>query len=100
MFKNDDIVISAYLCSKDIDRYIYKGIPITSYLENTEDALSFNTQKMLSSFSKCLKTCKQLNLFKKFEEMRVIDSPAFKVGTAIILLLLIIVICMAISIKK
>ncbi len=93
MFKNDDIVISAYLCSKNIDRIIFKNIPITNYSPNTEDALSFDTRKMLHSFYKCLKTCRQLKLFKKFEDMRVVDSPAFKAGFAIIVLLLIIVIC-------
>lgn len=93
MFKNDDIVISAFLCSRKIERYVFNKVPTTNSDDCTIDALSFNYLKMLQSFERCVKYCKEIELFISFEEYCVSDSPIFKAIFLIILILLIIVIC-------
>lgn len=97
MFKNDDIVISAYLCSKNIDRYVFNNVPITNSDDTTADALSINYMNMLYSFFRTVKYCKEINLFTHFEKLNITDAPTFKVMMIIIFIFLILIICIVIN---
>ena len=92
LFKNDDVLISAYLCKNHIPRYTFKDIPLTISADATEDALSFNYGKMFLSFSKALEKCKAYDLFITFEDNEIADSATFKIVAIILMVILIIII--------
>jgi len=94
MFKNDDIVISAYLCSKNIDRYVFNNVPVANTNDLMVDALSINYLNMMRSFIRTVNYCQELNLFTKYETLYIKDSPTFKIiMITILVLLLIVIIC-------
>lgn len=98
LFKNDDVVISAYLCSKNIDRIVFKNMPVVNNDVLTADALSADYYKMMISFFNAVQECKDLGLLYKCEDLYYTDSPVITV-TAIALLITIIVVIVIVVIR-
>jgi len=87
LFKSDDILISSYLCSKNIKRYIFEKMPLVDVNISSPDALSHNLVGMLNVFKNAVNKCKKLGLLKKIEKSSIIYSPHFKVNFWIIITL-------------
>ena len=91
LFKNDDVLISAFLCKNNISRYTFNDIPLTITPDVKEDALSFNYGKMFLSLSKALEKCKAYKLFTRFEDNSISDSPTFKIIAILVIIIFIII---------
>jgi hypothetical protein len=93
VFRNDDVLLSCYLNSKDIPRIVVDGDPLELSF-NSRDALSANI-KTSTDIIKAFNTCKKWGLFKKQEHISFFRSF---LGPIIILLLIIIIIIIIIII--
>jgi hypothetical protein len=93
LFHNDDVLISAYLSSRDIDRLVFLDIPSVT-LVNGNDALSSDFLKSAERTHQSIKVAKDLGLYKKIEPMTMMETPLAKGTIGILAIILLInVIC-------
>jgi hypothetical protein len=91
IFKSDDILLSSYLCSKNIKRITFENMPLVTINIASEDALSNNLPNMLKVFRNAVTKCQKLGLLTKLEKSSTIYSPYFKFNFWIIMLVLILI---------
>jgi hypothetical protein len=89
IFRSDDILLSSYLCSKNINRITFKDMPLVEVSIATDDALSNNLGKMIKVFRSAVDKCQKLGLLKKLEASSTLYSPYFKFNFWIIMIVLI-----------
>ncbi len=91
VFLNDDVLISAYLSSRNIKRMVYSDIePVTCLDETRDDALSANLWSMVQKLKLAVNYCQSVDLFTTMEPYDVTETPTVRCGIAIIAMLLII----------
>jgi len=91
IFRSDDILLSSYLCSKNIKRITFKDMPLVTVSIATEDALSSNLTGMLKVFRNAVYKCQKLGLLHKLEKSSTIYSPYFKFNFWVIMVVLILI---------
>lgn len=87
IFKSDDILLSAYLCKKNIKRITFNNMPIVTNCVESPDALSGDVFKMMSTFNRTVQKCIDMKMFVHFEKLAMTESPVFKIPLFIILIL-------------
>ncbi len=88
---NDDVLISGYLSKHGVDRLVFCDIPEVTHADNDEEALSSDLFKMIGRMNRAINKAKELGLFPTMEQLSVDETTAGKVGAALILLFLLII---------
>lgn len=91
LFYNDDVLISSYLSSKDIDRLVFLDIPSVT-LVNGNDALSSDFIKSSERTRESIQVAKKLGLYKTIEPMTMMETPVAKGAIAAIAIILLIIV--------
>jgi hypothetical protein len=89
LFCNDDIVISGYLSSRGIDRYVFYDLPGVISSPCSSDALSFNVPSMVLRMHKAIKIAEERGLFQTYEHGNYSETIFWKTVIIIIVLILI-----------
>lgn len=96
-FMNDDIVISAYLSMKNVDRIIFPDVPVPAHVvnsvtrtrERTVSEISYDLDKFFQRMNIAIRTCKSLGMYAITEPM---DPSETVVGVGMILFFVILII--------
>jgi len=89
LFKSDDVVLSGLLCSQNIKRITFNGMPQVKMVVS-DDALAADPLKMLKTFNNAL--TKMKSYFIKFEQLEVMESPVIKTPLFIFVVLVFLII--------
>lgn len=90
IFFNDDVLISGYLSKVGIERRIFLGLPDIIHYNGT-DALCADLPKMILRLHTSINKSKEYGFFPTMEYVAIDETPAYRVGASIILLILVIV---------
>ena len=91
LFHNDDVLISSYLSSKDVDRLVFLDIPSVT-LVSGNDALSSDFLKSSERTHQSIKVAKDLGLYKHIEPMTMMETPVTKGALGAIAIILLIIV--------
>jgi len=89
LFCNDDIVISGYLSSRGVDRYVFYNLPGVISGTCSKDALSFDVPSMVLRMHKAIKIAEKRGLFQEYEQSNYSETIFWK--TIILLLAFILI---------
>lgn len=90
IFHNDDMLFSAYLCKRGIERRVFAGIPKYDHLSG-EAALSGDFFKMYDRTWKAIRKLQEMQYFEdEFIEANYYDTIIFKIICMTLLLILVI----------
>ena len=88
VFRNDDILFSAYLCKKGIKRLVFKDVPNINRIENEEhNALSSSFLRVVSTMNNSINKLKDEGLFCKFEQQGTEETAVIKFIVIVLLIL-------------
>ena len=98
LFMNDDIVISGYLSTKNINRKIFSDVATVSFVsddlgkrDRNSSEISYNLDIFFQRMNLAIDKCKSLNMYQKTEPMNFDESIAM-ISIFIILILILILI--------
>lgn len=90
IFRNDDVLISGYLCKRGIERRVFLDIP-TAHHASGADALSANLGKLFSSLSESIEKVKEYGFLVTTEDSNIEDTPVARGLISVIIIIVIIV---------
>lgn len=92
LFCNDDIVLSAYLNSKNIKIMTFNNMPSVKSIYLESNALSFDCLNMFSRLKRAFYKMKTLGMFNNISHSTLGESPVFKIPFIIFIIIFLIII--------
>lgn len=90
VFHNDDVLFSAYLCKRGIERRAFPDVPSVTHL-NGNDALSAEFFTMYFRMWRAIDKMREIGYFTKYEDNAYDESFAFRTIIFILIIILLIV---------
>ncbi len=91
LFCNDDIVLSAYLNSKNIKIMTFNNMPSVKSIYLEENALSYDCLNMFSRLKRAFYKMQKLGMFKHIAYTTFGESPIFKIPLIIFMIILLMI---------